>query len=117
MKILIEVELEDCVRPSYTARVHDALLRLIANQLHSGDFGEFAFERIWNWYGIEESTTTVVRVSKAPPTVPEMVRKSAEGELEAVIAAREEVARINASAAATAASAAMAAVNFSSKGS
>jgi hypothetical protein len=104
VKILIEVELEELGTdgPSYTARVHDALLRLIASQLESGDFGVFTFEREWGrGYWPASQTQTTVRVSKAPPAVPEMI--------EAEKKAREEVARIKADVAAT--------LNFSPKGS
>lgn len=102
MRILIEVELEELGTdgPSYTARVHDALLRLIASQLESGDFGVFTFEREWGrGYWPASQTQTTVRVSKASPTVPEMI----EAEKKA-----SEAARL--------ATSAMAAVNFSSKG-
>lgn len=80
MKILIEVELEDTDSPTYTHRLHDALLRLIAQDLGSGDFGEFVFERHWGerypGWGRETTTKTTVRVSKAPPSVPELIAQA-----------------------------------------
>ncbi len=104
MRILIEVELEEMDHPSYTNRVNDALLRLVASQIDSANFGEHVFEREWKdeyWGRTYRKSTTVVRVSKAPPAVPEMI--------EAEKKAREEVARIKADVAA--------ALNFSPKGS
>lgn len=80
MKILIEVELEDTDSPTYTHRLHDALLRLIAQDLEGGDFGEFVFERHWGerypGWGRETTTKTTVRVSKAPPSVPELIAQA-----------------------------------------
>lgn len=80
MKILIEVELEDTDSPTYTHRLHDALLRLIAQDLEGGDFGEFVFERYWGerypGWGRETTTKTTVRVSKAPPSVPELIAQA-----------------------------------------
>lgn len=80
MKILIEVELEDTDSPTYTDRLHDALLRLIAQGLENGDFGEFVFERHWGerypGWGRETTTKTTVRVSKAPPSVPELIAQA-----------------------------------------
>jgi len=79
VRILIEVELEEMDHPSYTNRVNDALLRLVASQIDSANFGEHVFEREWKdgyWGRTYRKSTTVVRVSKAPPTVPELIAAS-----------------------------------------
>ena len=62
MRVTITIDLEEIDEPTFTDRVHDALLRYIALHIDGGQPGEFVFTRDWKHFGTVVDTSTTLRV-------------------------------------------------------